>query len=513
METVATKIEGRRLRGWQTDLLGSIALGLAYYLAARLSLRLALVGENITPLWPPTGIAVVGFLLRGRRLWPGVAIAAFAVNLPISANVVAAAVTTVGNTLAPVIAATLLARVEFRPQLDRLRDALAIVFLAALGSMLISATIGATTLLVSGAIDGNEFLGAWSVWWAGDAMGVLVVAPFLLTLTTIREHPLPRGAKVVEAIALAAVLMGILTVVVVTDLPILFLLFPVLGWAAWRFLQPGAAPAALLTSLFATWAAVEGRGLFAGQTLSGQMLTLQAFNVSVAFTSLFFAAVVSERARARLELEAAAAALEERVRQRTTEVTTANDRLAEAQELAHLGSWDWDVATGAVHWSREMYRIYGIPSDEVITFDRAIELVSPDDRGRIQANIARALAEPGSQVPDIEYGIERTDGEARVLFGKARAERSVDGAVTRMVGTVQDVTERGPGPRHMGGDARERGPSAPAVDRPVRGGDVLGNHDRAPRRAQLEPSLRGIDRTPATRRDARALHGRPRRPP
>ena len=205
METVATMIEGRRLRGWQTDLLGSIGLGVAYYLAAQLSLHLALVGENITPLWPPTGIALVGFLLRGRRLWPGVAIAAFAVNLPISANVVAAATTAVGNTLAPVVAATLLGRVAFRPQLDRLRDALAIVFLAALGSMLISATIGATTLLVSGAIDGNEFLGAWSVWWAGDAMGVLVVAPFLLTLATIREHPLPRGGKVVEAVALAAV--------------------------------------------------------------------------------------------------------------------------------------------------------------------------------------------------------------------------------------------------------------------------------------------------------------------
>ena len=245
-----------------------------------------------------------------------------------------------------------------------------------------------------------------------------------------------------EAVGLAAVLIGILSFVVATDLPILFLPFPVLGWAAWRFQQPGAAPAALFTSLFATWAAVEGRGLFAGQTLSGRMLTLQAFNVSVAFTSFFFAAVVSERARARLELEAAAAALEERVRQRTTEVTTANDRLAEAQELAHLGSWDWDVATGAVHWSREMYRIHGIPPDEVITFDRAIELARPDDRGRIQANVARALAERESEVPDIEYGIVRTDGEARVLIGKARAERAADGAVTRMVGTVQDVTER-----------------------------------------------------------------------
>jgi PAS domain S-box-containing protein len=435
-------IEGRGLRGWRTDLLGSIGLGLAYYLAAQLSLHLALVGENITPLWPPTGIALAGFLLRGRRLWPGVAIAALAVNIPISANVVAAATTAVGNTLAPLAAATLLGRVAFHPQLDRLRDALAIVFLAALGSMLISATIGAASLLVSGAIDGSEFLGAWSVWWAGDAMGVLVVAPFLLTLTTIREHPRPRGWRVVEAVGLAVALIGISSIVIVTDLPILFLVFPVLGWAAWRFQQPGAAPAALLSSLFATWAAIEGRGLFAGQTLSAKMLTLQAFNVSVAFTSFFFATVVSERARARLELEAAAATLEGRVRERTAEVTTANDRLAEAQELAHLGSWDWDVATGAVHWSREMYRIHGVPRDELITFDRAIELARPDDRGRIQANVARVLAERASEVPDIEYGIVRADGEARVLIGKARAERAADGAVTRLVGTVQDVTER-----------------------------------------------------------------------
>ncbi|MBA3738232.1 MAG: MASE1 domain-containing protein [Actinobacteria bacterium] len=94
-----------------SDLVGSIGLGIAYYLAAQLSLRLALVGENITPLWPPTGIALAGFLLRGRRLWPGVAIAAFAVNLLISTSAAAAAVTTVGNTLASLAAATLLLRV------------------------------------------------------------------------------------------------------------------------------------------------------------------------------------------------------------------------------------------------------------------------------------------------------------------------------------------------------------------------------------------------------------------
>ena len=434
--------EGPRLRNWRSDLVMSIALGVAYYLAAQLSLRLALVGENITPLWPPTGIALVGFLLRGRRLWPGVAIAAFAVNLPISTSGVAAAVTAVGNTLAPLAAATLLLRVGFRPQLDRLRDALAIVFLAALGATIISATVGATTLLVSDAIETREFWGAWSVWWAGDAMGILVVAPFLLTLTMIRSHPVPRGWKAVEAIALVVVLVGISTLIVVTELPIPFLLFPVLGWAAWRFQQPGAAPAALVVSLFATWAAVEKRGIFAGQTLWEQMFTLQAFNATVAFMSFFFAAVVGERLRSRRALEEAAADLEERVEVRTTELTIAHERLAESQELSHLGSWDWDVATGDVNWSREMYRIHGLRPDAPITFERVVEFAVPEDRARIQANVTHAIEERREVIPDIEYRIVREDGVTRVLYGKGRAIRSTDGAVTRMVGTVQDVTER-----------------------------------------------------------------------
>jgi PAS domain S-box-containing protein len=435
--------ESRNLRDWRSELIWSIGLGVVYYVAAQLSLRLSLVGENITPLWPPTGIALVGFLLRGRRLWPGVAIAAFAVNLPISATAVAAAVTAVGNTLAPLAAATLLLRVGFRPQLDRLRDALAIVFLAALTSTLISATVGATTLLVSGAITDAEFPGAWSVWWAGDAMGILVVAPFVFTLTAIREHPPPRGWKVVEAIALLGVLIAISFLSVATDLPILFLVFPVLGWAAWRFQQAGAAPAALLVSLLATWAAVEERGLFAGGSLADRMFTLQMFNATVAFTSFFFAAVVSERLRSRLALEEAAAELEERVRERTTELSTSNERLAEAQALARLGSWDWDVVSGTVNWSLEMYRIHGLGPDEgPITFERAIELAMPDDRAQIQANVARALQERQELIPDIEYRIVRPDGSARTLYGKARAIRSTDGTVRRMVGTVQDVTER-----------------------------------------------------------------------
>src|SRR3954471_2708256 len=169
-------------------LLRLAGIAVTYYLGARLGLSLSLVGNDVTPLWPPTGVAVAALIVFGRSYWPAVAVAALAVTLPISATPLAAAVTAVGNTLAPVVAVTLLQRVGFRRELDRQRDAIAIVFLGALASMLVSATIGAGTLLASGSITTGQLPAAWAVWWTGDAMGVLAVAPFLLCLPLFWEQ-------------------------------------------------------------------------------------------------------------------------------------------------------------------------------------------------------------------------------------------------------------------------------------------------------------------------------------
>src|SRR5437870_6367447 len=127
-------------------LLQLAVVALAYWLAAMVSLRLALVHGQVTPIWPPTGIALVAILIFGRRVWPAVFAAALAVNLPIGPSPAGAALIAAGNTLAPLVAAELLKRVGFRPELDRLRDAAAIIGLGALVSMTISATIGTSVL-------------------------------------------------------------------------------------------------------------------------------------------------------------------------------------------------------------------------------------------------------------------------------------------------------------------------------------------------------------------------------
>jgi serine phosphatase RsbU (regulator of sigma subunit)/anti-sigma regulatory factor (Ser/Thr protein kinase) len=319
------------------------AIAVAYYLGALLGLELPLVGDDVTPLWPPTGIAVAAMLVFGRSYWPAVAVAALAVNLPISDTFLAACATAVGNTLAPALAVTLLQRVGFRRQLDRQRDALAIVFLGALTSMLVSATIGSLTLLASHSIEAAQLPTAWAVWWTGDAMGVLVITPFLLCLPLFREQ---RRWPLREWLEGAAILLAVTFAVVWTALDqirVLFLALPVLGWAAWRLQLRGAAPAALIASLAATWAASHHLGPFQGTPLLEQMITLQAFNASVALTSFFLAALVSERMQAAAALAVAASELEQRVETRTAQLSAANLRLvqeiqerSEAQEqLSH----------------------------------------------------------------------------------------------------------------------------------------------------------------------------------
>jgi signal transduction histidine kinase len=287
----------RGLPGPAKELLRLLVVGLIYYVAARLSLQLALVRGQVTPVWPPTGIAVVAMLLVGTRVWPAIALAAFAVNLPIGPTPLAAAAIAVGNTLAPMTSTLLMKRAGFHLELDRLRDAATLILLGALAGMAISATIGSTVLVLSGAVPPNDFPQTWAVWWTGDAMGVLLVAPFLLSL-----RPRPGDARLTAAqgTELALILAGVAVVTFVVfqaRVRVEYLVFPLIMAAALRYRLRGAAPAALIASGVAVWAAVHGTGLFATEDLFQKMITLQVFNVFVAMASFVLATYVDTRER------------------------------------------------------------------------------------------------------------------------------------------------------------------------------------------------------------------------
>ncbi|WP_406105518.1 MASE1 domain-containing protein [Streptomyces sp. NBC_01003] len=298
-------VRTEELRRLSEALLRILAVAAAYYATGRLGLwqQIALEGAVVTPLWLPTGVAVTCLLWMGLRIWPGIALGAFllidSINpfRPSDLAIVAA------NTLAPMCAYVLLRKAGFRLELDRLRDGVALVFLGGLLPILLSATVGTCVLVLSGSLEWSAFWTVWAAWWAGDAMGVLVGTPLLIALS--RARPPWNTRRWPEAAALLVTAAVITPLATRSPLALLFLVFPLLTWAALRFQLAGAAPCVLFVSVLGISAATDHVGPFADHTLFEVMVNLQALNGSAALTGLLLAAIVTEQKSVRQKIEQA----------------------------------------------------------------------------------------------------------------------------------------------------------------------------------------------------------------
>jgi PAS domain S-box-containing protein len=208
-----------------------------------------------------------------------------------------------GNTLEALVGTVLLTRVVgLRPALDRLRDILGVIVLAAGLSTLISATLGVTSGWLGGVIPPAQYGKAWRTWWLGDAVGALVVAP-LLFVWSGRERGAWQWRRLAEILGLLMV-AGALSFAVfghLFDLPLSnspYLVFPPLIWAAVRLGPRAAMTAMALVLAIAIWGTAQGGGPFAGPTLHAGLFMLQGFMAVVAGTILVLGAVTAERQQA-----------------------------------------------------------------------------------------------------------------------------------------------------------------------------------------------------------------------
>jgi len=128
-------------------------------------------------------------------------------------------------------------------------------------------------------------------------------------------------------------------------------------------------------------------------------------------------------------------------RMRADELLRASEaRLAEAQRIAMVGSWEWDIAADTVSWSQELCRIYGVADGTSHSFQAYLELVHPGDRDTVQALVHEAFTTGASF--SFEHRLIRPDGEERVLAAHGEVMRAADGTPQRMLGTAQDITGR-----------------------------------------------------------------------
>ncbi|HEX9287738.1 MAG TPA: MASE1 domain-containing protein [Thermoanaerobaculia bacterium] len=291
----------REIRG--TDLLVALGVAVLYVAAAKLGLALAFQAAQVSAVWPPTGLALAALLRFGPRAAPGVLLGAFVANATAGEPLWVAAGIGVGNTLEAAVGATLLSHLGFDGCLARLRDALALLG-AAIVSPAIAATVGVTCLGAGAVQPASSLQGLWGVWWLGDALGDLVVAPLLLVWTARQTLPRRRGAAV-EPFALLAALFAASAIAFgqVPPSPALeYVTFPIAIWAALRFGPPATATVTAGTYAVAVWATHRGLGPFAGAGPEGGLVPLQAFMAVFAMTALLLGAIAAQHRQARERL-------------------------------------------------------------------------------------------------------------------------------------------------------------------------------------------------------------------
>jgi signal transduction histidine kinase/integral membrane sensor domain MASE1/CheY-like chemotaxis protein len=270
-----------------------------YYGAAKLGLSLAFINASVSPVWPPTGVAIAAVLLFGTRIWPAIFAGALLANLFTPVTVATAIGIALGNTLEALSAGLLLRFLDFHRSFDRARDVFKFTLAAFLCTTL-SATIGTFSLTLGNAAAWADFGPLWLTWWLGDSVGALVVAPLLLTWgVESRPWSIKRYLEAGLLLTLLAVsslaTFGGPAPVPLKYYPLARLIVPFFLWAAFRLGQRGVTVATIVVSLFAIWGAAHGLGPFVGRTLNDSLLVLQVFLGSNVVMFMFLAATVEER--------------------------------------------------------------------------------------------------------------------------------------------------------------------------------------------------------------------------
>ena len=300
-----------------------LALAVIYQLAARVGLKMAYVQPNTSPVWPPVGIALAALLLFGFQLWPGISLGVLLgftwTGVSFSLVFLALGIT-IGNTLEVLALAYFLKKfVHFRNEIDRIQDVVGLLFVS-LACTIIGASIGTTTLMLTGNGAWQSFWAIWVTWWIGDLLGVLVVAPMLLTWGSIpaissnKRTYLEGGILLLLVAAVTWFVFSSIPPVGVFHQALIYVIFPFVIWAALRFGQKGATLTITIVSGIAIWGTSQGMGPFSMELKNDSLVLLQTFMAVVVLTSLILAAATIERRKA-----------SEALRQRADDLATLND--------------------------------------------------------------------------------------------------------------------------------------------------------------------------------------------
>lgn len=325
----------------RSDLADIAILTVIYLVTAKFGLLFSISSGNVTALWLPSGIAAAALLLRGIKVTPGIWLGTAIASATTEVSLVTAGVFGIGNVLEGLIFLLILNYLTVdRVENIKLRWIGSFVFATFL-SCVAAATTGSMTLFLQGYIPLIAVPENWLTWWLGDAAGILVITPAIISWSGLAGGKFSTEKWrewIIFGICLISVFTliygGILPDSISRSLPYLALIFSV--WAAFRLGDRGVTGATLLIVSISLAGVIRGTGPFTGQSLNGTLLSLQCFMSITSVTGLGVVAIVNERDTIESHLIKARDELEGRVRDRTAHLQKLNEELSQSEKRYRL---------------------------------------------------------------------------------------------------------------------------------------------------------------------------------
>ncbi len=422
-----------------------VMIAVGYFLALQAGLLTEASPEKLASVWPASGVALAALLIYPRRAWGDVLGVLFITNLAVQIPRGLPVLTNLGfalaNTIEPLLAAGLMVHLNGRRvTFTRFKDVMGLLSAATLANG-VSAALGA---LVTWLSDGTSFWTAGRIWWVQDGLSMLLLTPLIilwLTQPAAGEDdvrlPGPFHRQLVRLKPrrpLEGLLM--LAAVVVASWAIYggdslqsniklrpYMLLLLLGWPALRFRPRGAITAVALATPVALLSTAAGWQPTAAQaSLVLRLNTVQAVLFGACASVLTLTTLFYER-------EQALAALRQ-----------SQALLAQAESIAHIGSWKLNLRDQRVHFSDEMYRMLGLtPGHRYYLSDQGVAQAIHLEDQEIVRYVLRQAWDTG-QVQPVEFRLHLPDGSQRVLHAEGQFISEAEGEMQALIGYVQDIT-------------------------------------------------------------------------
>jgi PAS domain S-box-containing protein len=417
----------------------AVAVGVAYFLTAHLSLFLLTKPDGVAVFWPAAGIASGALIVFGRdaRLPVAVAtiVATIVANVLSDRTIWTASAKALCNAGEALLVAGLIERYfGSRFNLDRLTNVLGLLA-AAIVATLVSG-VGGTAAIKLFHSPAAPFLTTWYEWFASDLLGILTIAPLMVGLAAAVRKP-PLRSELIEGVAALTALTGMTGIVVFlppmpwkTLVPIA-ILFPLLLWLAARCQPVFASAAAFIVSLTIVLSITFGIGHFGDPDLpiGDRIMTAQAGIVSVTLCAFVLAALFAER------------------RQHAAALIESEARLREALSAGGVTAFDWDLRTGMTQRSENAAQMLGFDPKNPPSATEFLARMRADDLARYKALLQRVSPDRPSFAWSFRF--TRFDGREIWLEQSSRAEFDAAGHLVHVRGLTLDVTERKQAEEHQ----------------------------------------------------------------